>query len=282
MGEFDRILDDMKAGEPTLSARKKARKLAKELKRQLSDGPQVGYDGKPRPDPQMRGDKEGKTTVVNETSSAIDWLYHKRHLDDPIESKDERDLNAAASAGGRRKTVSEKIETIFHEAQITVLKSADPESFSGGGFGPRSPGLAAMVAQMTIQEMRRLVPDDLMEILERVLIENDFIWHGLERHVREESLEQTRMALDIADWALIHARKNRAEEAMERALAGKDRRVLYLRHKWPYLDEWFRRIALDRAMHLAAVIPDPRRKRQAREPEVPFPAPTRAARTASR
>ena len=188
----------------------------------------------------------------NNTSDAMTWLINAGHMNSRIEGlRTDQKLEIAWSEGRTRIITADAIAIIFEKAEITPLRSPDPEAIGGGGFGPRKISIATIVAQMERGDLRADMPPALMSLLERIILANEFAWeYAKTKSDRESVFQSIRLALDFADWSM--ARR-------ESVVSGEKARA-ELVERWPVAGEWFRTRKLRLATHQARAIAKPSRR----------------------
>lgn len=217
----------------------------------------VGRDGRLH-DRQKYGEA-GIHSYRDQASDAMTWLVLKKHLNSRVDwPRTEEKLQAAWADGNERHATAQELELLFEKAELTPLRSPDFAAAPSGGFGSRYVGVSKVVAQMKVQDLRREMPPALMQLLERILLKNEMVWHGLKGKARDGAIDNIRLALDFAGWALFKVAAGQAGSAAVEA------RRLALCRKWPAADQFFYQQQLRPAMHAGKVIS--RSKRKAGDP----------------
>lgn len=206
----------------------------------------VVIDGKP-----VEREKYGNPALNCErdnASDAMQWLVYRGHLNSRIEGdRNDAKLEIAWSEGNGRRTTADRLETMFQKATLTPLRSPDLEAIPGG-FGPRAVSTSKVTNMMMVQDVRNEMPPVLMKLLERILIGNEHVWHGLGKKRQAAVFEEIRLALDFAAWVLTKIDAGAAGHAQ----VEKERQKLCQR--WEWASEYFYQKQLGAAVSAARVI----------------------------
>lgn len=164
----------------------------------------------------------------NNAADAMQWLIMKGHLNSKIDGiRTDKAMEIAWSEGRARITTATDLAELFEKAELTPLRSPDYGATPGGSFGPRYVGVTKLKSMQIIQDLRREIPRACMGILEAIICRNEFPWHGKKPREEARILEDIRVALDFAAWALSkhHPKAEMTEAELVR--------------RWPAVRDWF-------------------------------------------
>ncbi|MCQ8781688.1 hypothetical protein [Mangrovibrevibacter kandeliae] len=136
--------------------------------------------------------------------SVVGFFTVTNELNDPISFADsDRVKNNAHYYGEIRRRVMVRLRDLNEAAEGSPLKSVDLEREPTGGRRPGTVSDARLGAMSVVGRVRAKVPPVCMDLLDRAILNDDFDVIAVEgKEARKVLLEDMRLALDFAAWAL--------------------------------------------------------------------------------